>query len=328
MTARPAEEERQGQRAVEVRENDQSGRPRDRVRQDGVDRPDREKGIQGEQRPCGAVDGRAQPGEGTAGGRQGIDRPERRDTGDRKSGVGLVEEPAGGLRCAHEERQERQPRPRPAEADQARPDEGGAEVGDGHEIRRRAQDGRCRGRGDEPERGHGLGVATERDRGRSDGQDEVPDQGRLDRDEGVQATRREQRERPRPDADTGEDHGRRPIASFEQPGTREECRGARDEADQDPRLGTDPAPTEGEAQEEHRAEDEGDPADPREEAARELLLEVGERSGRQRGTLRRRRGRLPREGRAATGRGGPGPTRGRPTTGFGAAGRAGGGPHP
>ena len=61
--------------------------------------------------------------------------------------------------------------------------------------------------------------------------------------------------------------------------TRAEAHRAADQADDDARLGADPTAGEGQAQEEDRAEDERQATDPREGAAGQACLEVGQGDG-------------------------------------------------
>jgi hypothetical protein len=84
---------------------------------------------------------------------------------------------------------------------------------------------------------------------------------------------------PTGESDRHEHERRRPAATLEEPCPGQERGSARDETDDDPGLGPDPAATERETQEEGAADDQRDPADPGQQPPGELLLEVLQERG-------------------------------------------------
>ncbi len=184
-------------------------------------------------------------------------------------------EPARELRCTQQEGNGGQDGPRPEQRDDRRPDQRGRQEGDREQVGR----GTHRRRGGEdrqqPERGHRLGVRPDRDGRRDDRHEERTGQADLDRDEVVQPGGGDERDRHDPEADGDEDVGELALTRLgEQPGADDEHGTAADQAEDDPRLGTDPAATEGEAQEQDRAGDQGPAADPGQDPAGQELLEA------------------------------------------------------
>ena len=86
----------------------------------------------------------------------------------------------------------------------------------------------------------------------------------------------DEREVPDPDADRDEDRTEHPVPAAHEPITEHGDDDAGDEADDDSGLGSDPSPADGQAEEEQRAEQQGQPADPCQPAPADGALEIVE----------------------------------------------------
>ncbi len=120
---------------------------------------------------------------------------------------------------------------------------------------------------------------ADRDRGRRDRAGEREQKTELDGDQAVEPRRADEADRDDRQADGREHVPEQPVATIHEQGTGTEAHRAADQADDDARLGPDPTAGEGQAQEEDGAEDEREATDPREGAAGQACLEVGQGDG-------------------------------------------------
>ena len=124
--------------------------------------------------------------------------------------------------------------------------------------------------------GDDLRVGADRDRRRHQCAGGRPQERRPEGDEVVETRPGDEREVPDPDADGNEDRTEHPVPAAHEPLAEHGDDDAGDEADDDSGLGSDPSPADGQAEEEQGAEQQGQPANPRQTAPADGALEVVE----------------------------------------------------
>jgi len=249
-----------------------------RLQDDEAQRDD--GGADGQEQWCrGEREFAARTAEGLTTCRDRHDGPVAQERRHRECQLRLGLDPLVQLGHRQQEGERRQPRPGLPQRDRRDADERDSHVGHGDEVRLGTHE-RRRGQGcGEAEAGHHLGPAPDGDDRGQGGSDEDAREGHRRLDELVQRCRSEQRQADDGEADRSQHLTHGAFIAEQQDRARDEADRPADKSQCDLHAGVDPASAEGEAQEEHCAQQQSRSTDERQRSTGKALLDISEVDG-------------------------------------------------